>query len=217
MKKQTPTKAVPTADREDGRNTRHEERRRQLMDDAVAYVLKVGFADLAIRPMADALGISHVTLLHHFGSKEDLVMRVLAEVRARELARLELRAAEQQQDPLVALDTTWAYMTAPERLPLFRAYVEIYALIAKDPARHAEFVDSLFRAWLPVLVRYIVATGVPRARAEALATLVNASCRGLIIDLLITGETARVNRAFRLLRSFFAQELEAGPAGTQRP
>src|SRR5882757_11130542 len=91
----------------DGRNTRHEGRRRELMDDAVQYVLSHGLSDLSIRPMAEALGISHRTLLHHFGSKEELVERVLAEVRLRHLQQLKEQAQRQKLDALKMLDEAW--------------------------------------------------------------------------------------------------------------
>ena len=193
----------------DGRNTRHEGRRRELMDDAVQYVLSHGLSDLSIRPMAEALGISHRTLLHHFGSKEEMVERVLAEVRLKHLQHLREQAQKQKLDALSMLDEAWAQQSAPERLPFWRGFFEIYAIAAKNPERHAEFLDGIIKAWLPMWITSLVGQGLTRTRAEALATMVHACCRGLLIDLLTTEDHARVARAYKLLRGILEQEIAA--------
>ncbi|MDB5975329.1 MAG: TetR/AcrR family transcriptional regulator [Nevskia sp.] len=193
----------------DGRNTRHEGRRRELMDDAVQYVLSHGLSDLSIRPMAEALGISHRTLLHHFGSKEEMVERVLAEVRLKHLQHLREQAQKQKLDALSMLDEAWAQQSAPERLPFWRGFFEIYAIAAKNPERHAEFLDGIIKAWLPMWITSLVGQGLTKAKAEALATMVHACCRGLLIDLLTTEDHARVARAYKLLRGILEQEIAA--------
>src|SRR5690348_7958382 len=70
----------------DGRRARHERHRKDLLDAALTYIFEHGLADLSLRPLAEALGISHRTLLYHFGSKEQLIVEVLQEVRARDRA-----------------------------------------------------------------------------------------------------------------------------------
>jgi AcrR family transcriptional regulator len=116
-------------------------------------VLGHGLSDLSIRPMADALGISHRTLLHHFNSKEEMVERVLAEVRLRHLQHLREQAQKQKLDPLSMLDEAWTQQSAPGRLPFWRGFFEIYAVAAKNPERHAEaayltsYRPSPWHAW----------------------------------------------------------------------
>lgn len=193
---------------QDGRNTRHEGRRRQLMDEAIAYVLDQGLSDLSIRPMAEAMGISHRTLLHHFGSKEGMVERVLAEVRTRYLEGMRQRARRQQYDVLGMMDDAWKQLSDPSRLPFWRSFFEIYAIATKNPERHPEFLDSVVKAWLPGWIAAMTAQGLPRQQAEALSTLTHATCRGLVIDLLTTGDHARVGRSYKLLRQVLQQELE---------
>jgi len=193
----------------DGRSTRHEGRRRQIMDEAIDYVLAHGLSDLSIRPMAEALGISHRTLLHHFGSKEEMVERVLAEVRSRHLQQLRQQQERQQLDLLKGLDEAWALQSAPERLPFWRSFFEIYAVATKNPERHRELLDSIVSAWLAPWVATLTRLGMTRPKAEALSTMAHATCRGLLIDLLTTGDHARVARAYKLLRAHLQQELDA--------
>lgn len=195
-------------DSDDGRYTRHEGRRQEILAGAIDYIFKNGLSDLSIRPMADALGISHRTLLHHFGSKEAMVERVLAEVRSRQLQQLRERAQRQHQDVLTMLDEAWDQVSAPARLPFWRAFFEIYAVAAKEPERHAEFLSGVVSAWLPQWIKALEQQGLNKSRAEALATLVHASCRGLLLDLLTTGEHARVAKAYKLLRTVLQQQLK---------
>lgn len=204
---------------EDGRNSRHEGRRRQLMDKAIAYVLSHGLSDLSIRPMAEAMGISHRTLLHHFGSKEGAVERVLAELRMRYLQELHLRARRESYDDdvLAMMDDAWTQLSDPSRLPFWRSFFEIYAIATKNPERHPEFLDSIVNAWLPRWVAAMTSRGLPRPRAEALSTMTHGACRGLLIDLLTTGDHARVGQAYQLLRQVLQRELAQGDDNDARP
>ncbi len=51
--------------------------------------------------------------------------------------------------------------------------------------------------WTIPFVRTLERQGLPRERAVALATLLVAVVRGLLLDVLATGDRARVDRAFR--------------------
>jgi AcrR family transcriptional regulator len=53
------------------------------------YAAEHGLFRMPVRPVADALGISHRTLLYYFGSKEQLIADVLLRLRRRERARFE--------------------------------------------------------------------------------------------------------------------------------
>ncbi len=193
----------------DGRSTRHEGRRREVVEGAVRYILKNGVSDLSMRPMAKALGISHRTLLHHFGSKEELLARVLMEMRSRLLEQLRTQSLVERQDLLTMQDESWAKVSTPDRLQFWRAFFEIYALAVKHPDRHAKFLDGVINAWLPHWIKVAVAQGIPKSRAEPLATLVQDACRGFLLDLITTGDRKRVNKAYKLLRDVIERELEA--------
>src|SRR5271154_7591678 len=72
----------------DGRRARHAHRRPELLAAATDYVFEHGLADLTMRPLAKELGITHRGLLHHFGSKEQLVAEILHELRGRDRGRI---------------------------------------------------------------------------------------------------------------------------------
>jgi AcrR family transcriptional regulator len=54
-------------------------RREQIVATAIAVFGEFGFAGGSIRTIADRVGVSHATLLQHFGSKERLLTAVLEE------------------------------------------------------------------------------------------------------------------------------------------
>lgn len=47
---------------------------RYLLDGAVDYAVANGISDLSLRPLAAALGTQAPVLLHHFGTKEQLIV-----------------------------------------------------------------------------------------------------------------------------------------------
>src|ERR1700712_2139819 len=54
-------------------------RREQIVATAMQVFAEHGFAGGSIRPIAESAGVSHATLLQHFGSKEGLLTAVLEE------------------------------------------------------------------------------------------------------------------------------------------
>lgn len=158
-------------------------RRQQLLDDAVDYVIANGIADLSLRPLAEALGTQAPVLLHHFGSKEQLLVVILNGVRdrLRSIAR-EARAT----DTWGAVDAVWAWSSAPERDPFFRVFFEGYALALRRPDLYATFLDTVVQDWLD---------DFPSGIDDAAATLAVAVVRGLLLDLLATGDRARCDAA----------------------
>ena len=54
-------------------------RREQIIDAATAVFAEYGYAGGSVRTIADRVGVSHASLLQHFGSKEGLLMAVLEE------------------------------------------------------------------------------------------------------------------------------------------
>ena len=61
------------------------ERRAELLDEVVGYLGRHGVAGVSLRPIARALGVSVNALVHHFGSKDELVVAALR--RAAEIQR----------------------------------------------------------------------------------------------------------------------------------
>ncbi len=166
-------------------------RRAQLLDSAVDYALEHGLADLTLRPLADALGVMPNTLVHHFGSKDELLSAVLNGVRD----RLRRMLSDLQPDAReISLQGAWAWTSSPERLAFFRSFFEAYGLALRQPQHYRAFLERVISDWLT-------------SDQLEQTTLELAVLRGLLLDLLTTGERARVDAAFTL----FLQLREAQP------
>ena len=155
-------------------------RRHDVLARAADYVLERGLAGLSLRPLAKALGTSPRMLLYDFGSKEQLVQDVLAEIRRREVTLLEAEVR--------TLEDVWAWIAAPEREPFLRLFFEVYVGgLGKGEA------EPLVRDWLEFL-----RTSWHPPVDEATATLMVAVVRGLLLDRLATGDRGRTDEALRL-------------------
>jgi AcrR family transcriptional regulator len=160
------------------------QRRRELLEGATDYVIDHGIAEMSLRPLADALDTQAPVLLHHFGSKEQLVALLLNEVRAR-LRHVARAAVEEGDDPV---DAVWRWATDPAHDALYRTFFEAYGLALRDPAAYQPFLDTVVTDWLAELGQ----GGDPIA-VTALIALV----RGLLLDLLATGDSERVNTTYQ--------------------
>ena len=106
--------------------------RAELLDAVVGYLAQHGLANVSLRPMAHELGVSVNALVHHFGSKDDLIVAALrrSETVQQDVESqwLERRAHLSQADLLRAW---WRWITAsPQNLAVVRLGIEAAALDA---------------------------------------------------------------------------------------
>ncbi|GAC1619605.1 MAG: TetR family transcriptional regulator [Vulcanimicrobiaceae bacterium] len=172
--------------------------RAELLGAIMTYVLEAGLADLSLRPLAAAVSSSPRTLLYHFGSKDALVLAVLAEASRRQATLLDTWYAKSAEyDAPTLLLRAWQWLVAPRHERLLRLLFEAYGLALRDHKRYASFLRASTHDWVAPFTRALEARGFTSDRSAALATLLVAVMRGLLLDVLATGERARVDRAFR--------------------
>ncbi len=172
--------------------------RTALLASILDYVLLNGVADLSLRPLAAAVAASPRTLLYHFGSKDELVLAVLEEAARRQARLLEAwyeRSAE--HDARTLLLRAWQWLTAARHDRLLRLLFETYGLALQDRRRYGSFLRATSSGWTSPFARTLERQGFSHERAVALATLLVAVVRGLLLDVLATGDRTRVDRAFR--------------------
>jgi AcrR family transcriptional regulator len=169
-----------------------------LLAAIVDHVMSGGLSDLSLRPLGRALGVSPRTLLYHFGSKEALVLAVVDEARKRQRALLEnwlRRSAE--YDLATLLLGAWRWLSAPRNDRFFRLFFETYGAGLQGKRRYGAFLQAAANDWIEFFQRLLATGGVDAERAGALATILVAVTRGLLLDVLATGDRARADRAFR--------------------
>ena len=193
-----------------GRPVDHQ-RRAELLDAAVDYTVEHGFSELSWRPVAAALGVSTSTLVHHFGTKEQMLVAILGRLRERILAATSDRAGE-QPGLAAAARTAWTRTSDPQRGAEFRLFFAVYGRALQAPQQFAGFLERVVADWMSALID-AQGPGTDPATATRTATLVIATIRGLLLDLLATGDRARVQDA---AESFLATlEQKARPPGAR--
>jgi AcrR family transcriptional regulator len=138
--------------------------------------------------------------LRHFASKEDLVLQVVAKIRsdfADQLANDEqLRTV---QPASVLLRRTWKRLCEPAEQRQFILLFELVGRATRDGGRVAELAQSSVDDWLAVISAQLLRIGYPPKEADTLGTLLLAQVRGLQLDLLLTDDRRRVDRAIDAL------------------
>jgi AcrR family transcriptional regulator len=170
-------------------------RRSELLDAVAEYLLEHGLADLSLRPLAAAIETSPRMLLYHFGSKEQLVVAALGRARERETELFSgwARKMGAAEDPEQLARRVWTWMSDPASEPFMRLFFEVYGMALQQPRRYPGFLDRAIEDWLAALSEGLRDAGVDRAIARNAATLVLAVARGLLLDLLATGDRQRIN------------------------
>lgn len=177
----------------DGRRTRYEHRRGELLAAVTEHALEHGVADLTLRGAAAAVGVSHATLVHHFATRDALIGEIVEEVLTRALLPAPDRIAAGYD-----LRAAWAYLRTGEGLRWTRLFVSLVGLsLYGDPPFAAALRRSL-ELRLAAIQQGLVLLGCPPEEAPAAATTVLSRMRGLALDLLVTGDGERADAAFGL-------------------
>jgi hypothetical protein len=93
-----------------------------------------------------------------------------------------------------AARAAWTRTSDPRRWPEFRLFFAVYGRALQAPQQFAEFLDHVVADWMGALVD-AQGPDVDQATAARTATLVIATIRGLLLDLLATGDRERVQDA----------------------
>ncbi|MGA3347485.1 MAG: TetR/AcrR family transcriptional regulator [Candidatus Sulfotelmatobacter sp.] len=175
--------------------TANEKRPEELCNAILQYLSRHGLADLSLRPLAKAVGSSPRVLLYYFGSKEKMVVQVLAEVRKRQRSDFgQIQADTFEQ----AYRAVWEQLSAPNSLPLFRLFFEAYGIALRHPQIYKDFLRSTVADWVDLIADELRGEGYKKPHARAFATTVLAGLRGFLLDYCATGDRKRVNRAVEL-------------------
>ena len=166
--------------------------RERLLDRVIAKVAETGLADQSLRELAAGAGTSHRMLLYHFGSREGLIAAIAASIEAQQRQALARHAAE-AEGPSDLQRRLWTEVTAPELFPFVRLFFEVLGLALAGRAGTEEFVDGLIEPWLDEAEAAARAVGLTPHRDELRLGI--AVTRGLLIDVLATGDVEGATRA----------------------
>jgi AcrR family transcriptional regulator len=163
------------------------QRRRRLLDAVFEEFAAGGVGDRSLREVAAAVGTSHRMLLHHFGSRESLLVAIVEEAERRQMALV----PDLPMDPAEGFAAMWADLRRPELRRLERLFFECYARAAQGEKPFTQMVPGAVDGWLRQVEA--AAAGVPYD--GPMARLGLAVTRGLLLDLVATNDEAGVDAA----------------------
>jgi AcrR family transcriptional regulator len=174
--------------------------RAELLDAVVHYLAEQGLANVSLRPMASRLGVSVNALVHHFGSRDDLIVAALrrsATVQQQIENQWLVRRPQLSQADL--LRAWWRWITAsPQNLAVVRLGIEAAALDATVTGLPRQVRGDQIGIWRSNIEQRLLDEGVALPTAIIEASLAKAMFTGLVVDLLATGHRARLSRALEL-------------------
>jgi AcrR family transcriptional regulator len=183
--------------------------REELLQRAIAHVAENGVGDRSLRGLAAALGTSHRMLIHHFGSKDGLWVAIVQAVEQRQRELLGDYLPVPGQPPADALRAWWRHLSDPSLWPNERLFFELYgrALQGEEPAR--EMLEGTVEDWLDAAAAASAGGAVPAEVARAQARLGIAVTRGLLLDLLATGDREGTDAAMEAFIALYEAWLAA--------
>ena len=187
--------------------------RERLLAAAMDHVAQHGVGDLSLRGLAAALGTSHRMLSYHFGSREGLLVEVIRAVEAEQRAALAQLLLDADATPEETMRRAWRRVADPALWPNERLFFEVYAQALQGSPHAAPLLDGIVDLWVEPLTRIAVAQGRDEAEARAEARLGVAVTRGLLLDLLATGDCEGVDAAMERYIAAMAPRGSTSPPG----
>ncbi|WP_199435182.1 TetR/AcrR family transcriptional regulator [Qaidamihabitans albus] len=168
--------------------------RDRLLHAAIEHLADNGVTDRSLRGLAAAIGTSHRMLIYHFGSREGLLAEIVDVVERGQRDTLEALADAADVAPRVAVLRFWSLVVGPALRygPLFFE-LSAHAMQAQP---HAEALRAnLVGPWLDALTGLLERAGHDPASARVHARLGLAVARGLLHDVLVTGDVRAADEA----------------------
>ncbi len=166
--------------------------RARLLAAAVSHALSAGIADLSLRELAAAIGTSHRMLIYHFGSRAGLLVAVAQAVEEAQRAAV-LGPGTAVQDPW----QSWERLSDPKMWPQERLFFELYSYALLGRPGTEGFLSGIVESWVAPIAGALVTSGADERTARADARLGVAVVRGLLLDLLATGDRDEVSEAYQ--------------------
>ncbi|MDY7106938.1 MAG: helix-turn-helix domain-containing protein [Actinomycetota bacterium] len=188
-------------------------RRDDLLAKAVAHALANGVTDVSLRELARELGTSHRMLIHYFGSREGLLVEIVRTIEADQRTALAAMVAEADGVDIADLaGRFWDRLTDPALDRAERLFFEVYGQALQGRAWATPLLDGIVDDWVDAWVRGLVDAGFSESDARAEARLGVAVSRGLLLDLLATGDRAAVEGAMDRYRTHVVRTRADGTA-----
>lgn len=175
-------------------------KRQDLLAAVIDDLAREGLGDRSLRDIAAAVGTSHRMLIHYFGSRHGLMTAVVEAIEEDQK-----RFMESLDGELGDIQTAmWQRLRDPRLWPAERLFFECYARALHGEEPFAALLPGSVDDWVERTVALGATPDVPPAGAR----LGLAVFRGLLLDLVGTGDQAGVDAAFEAYTALVSQAAE---------
>jgi AcrR family transcriptional regulator len=169
-----------------------------LLTAAIAHLAEHGLGGATLRSIAAAIGTSHRMLIYHFGSRDGLLLAIVRSVEEEQRTAMAELAADPGASMAELARRMWERVADPRLHPHERLFFELYGRALQGDPGTAPMLTWVVPAWVDQLTALLVDRGVAADEARATARLGLATVRGLLLDLLATGDRAGADAAHEL-------------------
>jgi AcrR family transcriptional regulator len=169
--------------------------RERLLQAVIDHLAEHGLADTSLRGLAAAVGTSHRMLSYHFGGRARLLTEVSKAVEERQREALAAMLADPESEPIDVVRAMWRRIADPSLHPQERLFFELYARALQGGPEAEGFLPEVVEAWIEPTMALFLRLGLSERDARAEARLSLAVARGLLLDLLATGDRAALDAA----------------------
>src|SRR5215467_6931375 len=128
------------------------QRREDLLDASIQYILENGVADLSLRPLAAAVGSKARLLVYHFGSKESLVTEAMVVIRERvQQVFIALLREGPQPTPAKVIRAFWDWATSRKHERYLKLFFEVQGLALQKPERYGRYLKGAVSSWVEMM------------------------------------------------------------------
>jgi AcrR family transcriptional regulator len=189
--------------------------REGLLQAALAYFAEHGVGDASMRQIAAGIGTSHRMLIYHFGSRDGLLTAVVEELEKAERETLDQVTSAEGRS---LRELGWDFWTHVADVVEF--YGPLYFELASRAMRSTDLEAPLrvpnHEMWMEALTELWSRFGTTGRQAEVLARLNLAASRGLLHDLLLTGDRKAVDDAMAMFDWLTLGESSMKPSAPAR-
>ncbi|MEV6625111.1 TetR/AcrR family transcriptional regulator [Amycolatopsis sp. NPDC051106] len=189
-------------------SARGEARRRELLAKITDDVAENGLVDFSLRRAARSAGTTHKVLLYHFDGVEDLLRQVVFALRERRIGNALTAVAASSSTLAGRVRAAWESLR-DEESELRRVLDQAMGLAMYDPGRYAALGRGASQQYLPTLVSFCP-PGWPEQRKFEVASMLLATLRGFLVDLLTSDDGSGAEAGFAALLRAVERE-EAAP------
>jgi AcrR family transcriptional regulator len=172
--------------------------RQRLLAATIEHLAQDGSHDLSLRSIAAAIGTSHRMLSYHFGSRSGLMTAIVATLEQQQREFLADIMQDQEASSGELMWRMWERLADERMWPYERLFFEMSGRALQDADQGAQPLrEQLVDPWLKSADELAERFDRPPVQARAEARLGMAVTRGLLLDLLATGDRAGVDQAMR--------------------